>query len=455
MTVDYSEQSNQQELTNPRTPLHRRIAENLSNRINGGELKPGNKLPSERQIAHQFNASRATVRTALQHLEQEGLITRRDRRSAIVTLRRDIQPNLRIACTSPRLKEVLRLLGEKQLMPPRCQLQLLDIRRERAISELVTQPASGADILLCDLEYANCMMGQEEMFTPFPASVVSDSDMPMALRESFVSGGFYKAVPLGVSPMVLYYNKAMVNEVGVSIPQGPWHWDQLADIARRFVGNKFGFQIRPKYSHYAALVAGFGGELYRADGKVGVNESDGFCAAFRFIEDLITSKAVAPVGYDHIDLFAEKRCGMAMEGYDKYNEYRKALGEDLGIAILPGAKPAAAVVDGFVLMVMKGMENLQPVEDMLRTLMLANTQTIMVQEGVALPICREVLSATRLHDAGLSNEAVNVFTAETGSVKPANRPESIAYGQSVEKVIQEMHLGLLQIDELCGQFKSM
>ena len=109
------------------TPLHRRIAENLSNRIVGGELMPGKKLPSERQIAHQFTASRATVRTALQHLEQEGLITRRDRRSAVVATRRDVRPNLRMAFSSPCLVNLFRNLSEKQVLPTRSQLQLLDM----------------------------------------------------------------------------------------------------------------------------------------------------------------------------------------------------------------------------------------------------------------------------------------------------------------------------------------
>ena len=44
----------------PRTPLHRRIAETLGDKVGTGLLKPGEKLPSERQIAQQFQASRAT-----------------------------------------------------------------------------------------------------------------------------------------------------------------------------------------------------------------------------------------------------------------------------------------------------------------------------------------------------------------------------------------------------------
>ena len=89
-------------------PLHRRIAESLSHMVSSGKLRPGDKLPSERQIARQFRASRATVRTALSHLEQSGLINRRERRSAIVSIRRDVTPYLRIACSHPPLRPTRR-----------------------------------------------------------------------------------------------------------------------------------------------------------------------------------------------------------------------------------------------------------------------------------------------------------------------------------------------------------
>lgn len=134
--------------------LHRLIAENLSNQVSTGKLKPGQKLPSERQIARQYQASRATVRTALQHLEQEGLITRRERRSAVVAIRRNITPYVRIACSHPRLVHLLGRLGEMQLLPPRCQVQLFDLQQSGAFGQLVSRPASGADVLICDLEYS-------------------------------------------------------------------------------------------------------------------------------------------------------------------------------------------------------------------------------------------------------------------------------------------------------------
>jgi GntR family transcriptional repressor for pyruvate dehydrogenase complex len=63
----------------PITPLkHRRVseevAEQLREAIFSGKLKPGNKLPPERELARQFAVSRLVLREALRSLEQTGLL---------------------------------------------------------------------------------------------------------------------------------------------------------------------------------------------------------------------------------------------------------------------------------------------------------------------------------------------------------------------------------------------
>lgn len=52
------------------------IAENLRVRILNGELQPSDKLASERELAEELDASRMTVRRAIEILEGEGLVTR-------------------------------------------------------------------------------------------------------------------------------------------------------------------------------------------------------------------------------------------------------------------------------------------------------------------------------------------------------------------------------------------
>jgi GntR family transcriptional regulator len=60
-------------IINPRsrTPIFEQIKEQIINKINLGELKPDDKLPSIRQLASELNLNVNTVKRAFQELESE------------------------------------------------------------------------------------------------------------------------------------------------------------------------------------------------------------------------------------------------------------------------------------------------------------------------------------------------------------------------------------------------
>ncbi|MBC8503563.1 MAG: GntR family transcriptional regulator [Chloroflexi bacterium] len=58
-------------------PRYIQIAENLLERIATGELVPGERLPSERELSKTLNVSRMTLRAALRELDNKGLLARR------------------------------------------------------------------------------------------------------------------------------------------------------------------------------------------------------------------------------------------------------------------------------------------------------------------------------------------------------------------------------------------
>jgi DNA-binding LacI/PurR family transcriptional regulator len=86
-------------------PLYQHIVNTLKQKMNSGELQPGNQLPTEAEISKQFKVSRITSKRALTELENEGLIYRIQGKGSFVN---EVQPFLRpVVKTS---KEILLIL---------------------------------------------------------------------------------------------------------------------------------------------------------------------------------------------------------------------------------------------------------------------------------------------------------------------------------------------------------
>jgi GntR family transcriptional regulator len=65
-------------------PLYVQIAEGILDRIESGELTPGDRLPPERELSRMLGVNRVTLRQALHVLESQGLLTRRQGRGTYV-----------------------------------------------------------------------------------------------------------------------------------------------------------------------------------------------------------------------------------------------------------------------------------------------------------------------------------------------------------------------------------
>ena len=64
-------------LATRKTRIHEAVAAQLGELIRRGRLEPGDRLPTERQLAAQLRVSRASVREALRGLELRGLVVSR------------------------------------------------------------------------------------------------------------------------------------------------------------------------------------------------------------------------------------------------------------------------------------------------------------------------------------------------------------------------------------------
>jgi GntR family transcriptional regulator len=65
-------------------PIHHQIADFLRKAIESGEYKPGDRLPTEKELEEKFNTSKSPIRQALDALRFEGLIFRHPGRGTFV-----------------------------------------------------------------------------------------------------------------------------------------------------------------------------------------------------------------------------------------------------------------------------------------------------------------------------------------------------------------------------------
>lgn len=72
---------------NIKVPLHYQIYLDLLKKIQGGNLKPGEKLPSEPELERIYEVSRVTVRGAIEMLAQEGLVEKNRGKKGTVVCR--------------------------------------------------------------------------------------------------------------------------------------------------------------------------------------------------------------------------------------------------------------------------------------------------------------------------------------------------------------------------------
>ncbi len=71
-------------MTEDQTVASRRIADEFASKIEGGELAPGAKLPSERELASTYDVARNTVQAAMRLLAEAGMVVAQHGRGVFV-----------------------------------------------------------------------------------------------------------------------------------------------------------------------------------------------------------------------------------------------------------------------------------------------------------------------------------------------------------------------------------
>src|SRR6516162_8228296 len=121
-------------------PLYRQICEHMRAAIRGGQLRPGDRVPSARDLAAQFGTARGTVDAAYAILGGEGYLISRGAGGTVVSAELNSRAVAR-AASQQRPRSRAEPPGTHKLLPLQLGLPALDAFPRKVWSRLVARHA--------------------------------------------------------------------------------------------------------------------------------------------------------------------------------------------------------------------------------------------------------------------------------------------------------------------------
>jgi len=139
-----------------------RIAEQIEQRILSGELRSGDRLPTERELGEQFQASRTAVREAMKTLAQKGLVDMRPGRGTIVIDRTSeaMQHSLGLMMRVGQEHNLEHLNEVRLILEP----EIAALAAERATNNECTAMQDAIDIMEVNLKNADAFIAGDNDF---------------------------------------------------------------------------------------------------------------------------------------------------------------------------------------------------------------------------------------------------------------------------------------------------
>lgn len=160
-----------------RVRIYEEIVEQLKDFFARGKLKPGDKLPSERDLAEQFNCSRGSVRQALTLLEAQGLLVRKVGEGTYKVSEEDFEVSQLVNLLIPKKGELNEPLEVRRLIEP----TLAGMAAERATPEDITA-------------IEDCLVLQQAKVEADELIISEDNEFHYAIAKATNNGIFVKLV---------------------------------------------------------------------------------------------------------------------------------------------------------------------------------------------------------------------------------------------------------------------
>lgn len=152
--------------TRPFAPITRetvsaQVRAQLLQRITTGEMPPGSRIPSERELSDHFAVARTSVREALQGLMSLGVVERRGNRSYVA----EYLPEVTVNPANDRKSFVAELFETRRVL----EIPILKLATERADDEARKRVATVAAAFGSDLDIASFRRLDREFHTTIAA----------------------------------------------------------------------------------------------------------------------------------------------------------------------------------------------------------------------------------------------------------------------------------------------
>ena len=119
-------------------PMYKQIVNLLNEKIEKGELKPGDKLPSEAELMEAYSVSRITIRSAISELEEDGLVIRSRGKGTFIASKKamysaDDTVGFTHSCQQEGKQATTKVVDVSWIYPTMSDTQYLDIEEDTTI----------------------------------------------------------------------------------------------------------------------------------------------------------------------------------------------------------------------------------------------------------------------------------------------------------------------------------
>lgn len=388
-------------------PIYHQLRRLIEGRIEKGLWRPGDRIPTERELCETYGISRSPVRQALNELAQEGLVIRKPGLGTFVTNHVSQEASsdvcVRMMCSDPNWSDVLNHVSDVwnarhpshtitfdiEVVP---HAKFYDLLSAAVGSGTAPDLAMVDSVWVAGLADAGFLHNLEDVDPPWGRSEFGKDRYPAFIDANSFQDRLY-GVPVKADVSLLWYRQDWFSREGLTPPAD---WGDLLEIAEHFlqpsVQRQYGLSYPLAFPGGEAggeatvynlmpFVWSAGGSIFDADTSCVTLNSSGTRSALEYLRGLVRRCHASPLdvtGYEgssSSESLAEGKVAMALGGsYEAELIQLISLWSEeeflrrVGVAVPPAAPGSESVstIGGTSYVVLRQCERPQLMTDLLK-----------------------------------------------------------------------------------------